>query len=117
MKRVLLSAAIAAALASAGVAIAQEKPQQPKSMAPVAVQSQTAATSLNGSIVSVDNAGRSFVVKDDTTGKNVTVYWDSSTKVTGDIKTGSNVSLQTTEQSGRMMATSIDVKAAAKKPY
>jgi opacity protein-like surface antigen len=116
MKRVLLSAAIAAGLAVSAAAIAQDSPQKPDAMKPVQSQ-QAAPSSIRGTITSVDNTAKSFVVKDDTSGKDVTVYWDSSTKVNGDVKVGNAVTLQTTDQSGRTMATSIDAKAAAKKPY
>ena len=116
MKRLILSAAIAAALA-ATTAIAQEKPTDPAQ--PEARQStsqQAQATTMKGTVASVDQSGKSFVIKDDATGKEVTVYWDSSTKVSGDLKPGSMVSIQTTDQGGKMMATSIDAKGA-KKPY
>ena len=117
MKRIILSAAIAAALA-ATTAIAQEKPQDPS--APEARQSSQApsqsATTMRGSVVSVDQSGKSFVIKDDATGKETTVYWDASTKLSGDLKAGSMVSIQTTDQGGKVMATSIDAKGA-KKPY
>jgi hypothetical protein len=116
MKRLILSAAIATALA-ATTAIAQEKPTDPAQ--PEARQStsqQTQATTMKGTVSSVDQSGKSFVIKDDATGKEVTVYWDSSTKVTGDLKPGSMVSIQTTDQGGKVMATSIDAKGA-KKPY
>ena len=118
MKILILSAAIAAALA-ATTAIAQEKPQDP-SQQPEAVQSssqsQAPASTIRGTVASVDQSGKSFVVKDEASGKEVTVFWDSSTKVNGDLKPGSMVSLQTTDQGGKMMATSIDIKSA-KKPY
>ena len=116
MKRLILSAAIAAALA-ATTAIAQEKPQDP-SQQPEARQSssQAPASTIHGTVASVDQSGKSFVVKDEASGKEVTVFWDSSTKVNGDLKPGSMVSLQTTDQGGKMMATSIDIKSA-KKPY
>jgi hypothetical protein len=116
MKRIILSAAIAAALA-ATTAIAQEKPQDPS--APEARQSTSqsqAATSIRGTVVSVDQSGKSFVVKDEASGKETTVYWDSTTKMSGDLKQGSMVSIQTTDQGGKVMATSIDAKGA-KKPY
>lgn len=115
MKRVILSAAIAAALA-ATTAIAQEKPQDPT--APEARQStsqQAPAATMKGTVSSVDQSGKSFVIKDEA-GKETTVYWDASTKVNGDLKPGSMVSIQTTDQGGKVMATSIDAKGA-KKPY
>jgi Domain of unknown function (DUF5666) len=118
MKRVILSAAIASALAVAASAIPQEKPADPAAQ-PEARQStsqQAPATSIKGTVASVDQSGKSFVVKDEASGKDVTVYWDSATKVNGDLKPGSMVSLQTTDQGGKMMATSIDIKSA-KKPY
>jgi Domain of unknown function (DUF5666) len=118
MKRLILSAAIVAALA-ATTAIAQEKPQDPAQQPEArqsSSQSQAAATSVKGTVSSVDQSGKSFVVKDDATGKEVTVYWDSTTKLSGDLKPGSMVSVTTTDQGGKMMATSIDAKGA-KKPY
>ncbi len=117
MKRVILSAAIASALAVAASAIPQEKPMDPAQQ-PEARQStsQAQATTIKGSVVSVDQSGKSFIVKDEASAKEVTVYWDSATKVNGDLKPGSMVALQTTDQGGKMMATSIDIKSA-KKPY
>ena len=115
MKRVILSAAIASALAVAASAIPQEKPIDPAQ--PEARQSsQAQAATIKGSVVSVDQSGKSFVVRDEASAKEVTVYWDSATKVNGDLKPGSMVALQTTDQGGKMMATSIDIKSA-KKPY
>jgi hypothetical protein len=115
MKRIILSAAIASALAAAATAVPQERPSDPAQ--PEARQStQAQAATIRGSVTSVDQSAKSFVVKDEASGKEVTVYWDSSTKVNGDLKPGSMVSLQTTDQGGKMMATSIDVKSA-KKPY
>ena len=116
MKRIILSAAIAAALA-ATTAIAQEKPTDPAQ--PEARQStsqQAQAMTIKGTVASIDQSGKSFVVKDEASGKEVTVFWDSSTKVSGDLKPGSMVSIQTTDQGGKVMATSIDAKGA-KKPY
>ncbi len=119
MKRLILSAAIASAFAVAASGIAQDKPQDPNQNpnSPSTRQgSQSQATSIRGSVVSVDQSGKSFVIKDDSTGKETTVYWDSSTKMTGDLKAGSMVSIQTTDSGGKTMATSIDAKGA-KKPY
>ena len=116
MKRIILSAAIASAIAAAASAVPQEKPQDP-SMQPEARQSSHATTdTMRGTVSSVDQSGKSFIVKDNATGKEVTVYWDSSTKVVGDLKPGSTVSVQTTDEGGKVMATSIDVQSA-KKPY
>jgi len=112
MKRIILSAAIAASLAAAPMALLAQDGSQSARDNP----SQKAAMTMHGTVTSVDNNAKSFVVKDDVSGKEVTVFWDSSTKVNGDLAVGSTVSLQTTDQGGRTVATSIDAKAS-KKPY
>ncbi len=111
MKRLLLTAAIVSAFAFASAAIAQDKPSDSQSS-----KSMQSATPIRGTITSVDNSGKSFMVKDESTGKETTVYWDSSTKLTGDLKVGSMVTVQSSQSSGRTMATSIEVKNA-QKPY
>jgi len=115
MRKTFLSAAMASALAVGAVGAAQEKPREVQE--PREVQaSQAPSKAMRGSITSVDNTTRSFVMKDEASGKEVTVYWTGSTKLNGDLKVGSMVSLETTEQSGRTVATSIDA-TSAKKPY
>jgi hypothetical protein len=44
------------------------------------------------------------------------VFWDSSTKVSGDLKVGSMVTVQSSQSSGKTMASSVEVKSA-QKPY
>jgi hypothetical protein len=91
--------------------MAQDKPSDSQNS-----KSMQSASSIHGTITSVDNSGKSFMVKDESTGKETTVYWDSSTKLTGDLKVGSMVTVQSSQSSGRTMATSIEVKSA-QKPY
>ena len=113
MKRIILSAAIASALAAAAIAVPQDRPQDPNA----GQRSQSSQpASLHGSVTSVDNASKSFVVKDDATGKETTVYWDGSTKMNGELKVGSMVTVQSSDSSGKTLATTIDIKSA-KKPY
>ena len=117
MKKMILSAAIASAIAAAAVAIPQDKPRDPQE--PQAVQSsqaQAPAKTMRGSITSVDNTAKSFVIKDEASGKEVTVYWTGATKLNGELKVGSVVSIESSEQGGRTVATSIDA-TSAKKPY
>jgi len=114
MKKLILSAAIATALAATAVAAPQDKPSDSQKPAPV--QASQAARSMHGTIQSVDKPAKTFVMKDEATGQEVTVYWNGSTKLTGDLKVGSEVSLQATERSGRQVATSIEA-TSAKKPY
>ena len=120
MKKLILSAAIASAIAAAAVAAPQDKPKDPQD--PQAVQSSSqssqaqAPKTMRGSITSVDNTAKSFVIKDEASGKEVTVYWTGSTKLNGELKVGSMVSIETADQGGRTVATSIDA-SGAKKPY
>jgi Domain of unknown function (DUF5666) len=113
MKRLLLSAALVSAFAFATAAMAQDRPSSDK---PSDSQKSMQSASIHGTITSVDNSGKSFTVKDDSTGKETTVYWDSSTKLSGDLKVGSTVMVQSSQSSGKTMATSIEVKSA-QKPY
>jgi hypothetical protein len=110
MKRILLSIALVSAFALATAAVAQDKPSSDSS------QKSAQSGSLHGTITSVDNTNKSFVVKDDATGKETTVYWDTTTKLSGDLKVGSMVTVQSNQSSGRMTATSVEVQSA-KKPY
>jgi len=118
MKKMILSAAIASAIAVAAFAAPpQEKPRDSGAGDPEKVQSsQAPAKSTRGTITSIDNASKSFVVRDDASGKETTVYWNASTKVNGDLKVGALVALEATEQSGKMVATTIEA-TSAKKPY
>ena len=115
MKRVLLSAALVSAFAFATAAMAQDKPSSDR---PSDTQkSAPAPASIHGTVTSVDNSSKSLVVKDDATGKETTVYWDASTKLSGDLKPGAMVTIQqNTDSSGKAMATAINVQAG-KKPY
>lgn len=113
MRRVLLSAALVSAFALATTAVAQDSSS---SRPNDSQKSSQASTSLRGTITSVDNTAKSFVVKDEATGKETTVFWDSTTKVNGEMKVGSMVSVQSSQASGRTTATSVDVQSA-KKPY
>ena len=69
--------------------------------------------SLRGTISSVDNNAKSMVVKD-ADGKEVTVFWTDSTRLSGELTQGATVNLQTTEQDGKTMATSIQVSSSKK---
>ncbi|HEY3203560.1 MAG TPA: hypothetical protein VGL03_07850 [Thermoanaerobaculia bacterium] len=106
MKRILvLSLVMVFALSAAAVAIPQS-----------ADTSQSAAAkSIRGTISSVDQNAKMLVVKDNS-GKDITVYWNDATRLSGDLKEGATVSLQTTEQGGKTVATSIEV-SGTKKPY
>jgi len=69
---------------------------------------------ISGVISKVDMAGKSMVIKD-ASGNDVTVFWNDATRVSGDLREGSSVKVETKAQDGKTWATSIDVQA--KKPY
>jgi len=114
MKRIFLSLAMVSAFALATAAMAQSSDRPSDSQS--SQKSSASPSSLHGTITSVDQSAKSFTVKDDATGKETTVYWDSSTKLSGDLKVGSMVMVQSSDSSGRKMATSVEVKSA-QKPY
>ena len=76
------------------------------------------AGKIQGTITKVDMDQKTLVVKD-SNGQEKTFYWDSATKVSGDLKEGASVTLSATDQQGKMVASSIQVGGAAapKKPY
>ena len=76
--------------------------------------SQSDTKSVTGVVSKVDMNAKAMVVKD-ATGNEVTVYWNEATKVSGDLREGSTVKIDTREQDGKTWATSIDVQA--KKSY
>lgn len=77
---------------------------------------QTSQTkSIRGTITQVDTNQKMFAVKDES-GKQVTVYWNDGTRVSGgELKEGATVTLQATEQGAKTVATSIQVRT--KKSY
>jgi hypothetical protein len=77
-------------------------------------QSRTDSKTVSGVISRVDMASKSLVVKD-ASGAEVTVFWNDATRVSGDLREGSAVRMETKDQDGKTWATSIDVQA--KKPY
>ncbi|MGE5275831.1 MAG: hypothetical protein ACM3SU_02445 [Acidobacteriota bacterium] len=80
-----------------------------------AVAMATGDKAVSGTISRLDTASKSMVIKD-TTGKEVTVFWDDATRVTGgELREGSQVEVQTKDQDGKNFATSIQIRAT--KPY
>ena len=59
-------------------------------------------------ITKLDNAGKSMVVKT-SDGKEMTVYWNDSTKVEGTLKEGETVHVKTMEKDGKTWATWVHV--------
>jgi Cu/Ag efflux protein CusF len=112
MKKILALLMVVGFAAATALAAAQQMPREKageqKAPAP--------AKSLRGTIAQVDNNAKSLTLKDDS-GKETTVFWNDTTKIDGgELKEGVTVSLETTQQDGKTLATSIKV-TGAKKPY
>jgi hypothetical protein len=75
---------------------------------------QTELKTVSGTISSLDTTGKSLVIKQ-SSGEEVTVYWNDGTTVSGDLREGQQVRVETKEQDGQIWAMSIQVQA--KKPY
>jgi hypothetical protein len=69
--------------------------------------------SIRGTISSVDNNAKSMVVKD-ADGKEVTIFWTDATRLSGELTQGASVQLQTMEQDGKTVATSVQVSSSKK---
>jgi hypothetical protein len=124
MKKVLIPVLAAAVSLSAAALVAQDAAKP--SDKPNDSQSSSSATAgtYQGTITQIDESGHSFVLRDQS-GKNVTVYWDQSTRLmapeasegqtsaapaaTG-IKVGDDVSVKTTPQGEKNVATTIQVR-------
>lgn len=67
------------------------------------------ASSLSGTVASVDEAGKMLTVKNKA-GKETTLAWTDATKVTGgSLKAGERVSIRWIEKDGKSVATSIQI--------
>jgi hypothetical protein len=98
-----LGVALAAVIVLSAVAMANQSTQA------------TADKSISGTISRLDTAAKSMVIKD-TTGKEVTVFWDDATRVNGgELREGSQVEVKAKDQDGKNFATSIQIRAT--KPY
>jgi hypothetical protein len=72
--------------------------------------------SVVGTITRIDNASKAMVVKD-SSGTETTIYWNEGSKVDGgELREGSMVKVETRDQEGKTVATSIQVQMP-KKPY
>jgi hypothetical protein len=76
--------------------------------------SQAAAKAVRGTVSQLDLPNKTMVVKE-SDGQEITVRWDDSTRMGGDLKEGATVSVETARKGGETIATSIMVDA--KKAY
>lgn len=92
MKRVLALAAVFAFVAAIGLANAEHGK----------------GNATEATITKLDSAGKSMVVKT-ADGKEMTIYWNESTKVKGELKEGETIHVRTSEKDGKTWATSVHV--------
>ena len=104
--RKILVFALAAAFLVSGAVIASAQSQSAPSQ-------QGSMKSIRGTISSVDNNAKSMVVKD-ADGKEVTIFWTDATRLSGELTQGASVQLQTMEQDGKTVATSVQVSSSKK---
>lgn len=96
-------------LAATGIALPQDASKSQDN------PSASSSKALRGTISSVDNSAKSFVVKDEK-GTETTVFWNDSTRLSGELAPGAAVVIQSSMQDGKTVATAIQV-SGAKKPY
>jgi YD repeat-containing protein len=71
-------------------------------------------SSLQGTITRVDTAGKMLTIRENS-GSETTVYWDESTRISGELKEGTSVTLTASDKEGKKLATSINVAPPVKK--
>jgi hypothetical protein len=100
MKR-LLTLAIALALCTGAALFADDSMKKDDTMKSDSMKSAKMMTA-KGTITKMDNDGKMMMMS--AKGKEMTMYWDDSTKVTGDMKEGSMATVHYMMKDGKMMA-------------
>jgi Cu/Ag efflux protein CusF len=115
MRKVLVFVMVLAFAATAAIALQEPPPAPDRPQDPQATSQQPApaATSFRGTITRLDNNAKSLTLRDDA-GKEVTIFWNDTTKLNGELKEGASVSVDATDEGGKMTASSISV--SSKKP-
>jgi putative IMPACT (imprinted ancient) family translation regulator len=110
MKRILV---LSTALVFGAAAAALATPQKAQANTGGS-HTQATAKDVRGTVSQLDLAARTMKVKE-ASGNEVTVRWDESTRMGGELKEGATVSVETARKGGETIATSIMVDA--KKSY
>jgi hypothetical protein len=128
MKRFTTTMLAAVFALTAGALAAQDNPRPehpqdrpPDVSQPSSAQSSATAGTFSGTISQVDQSGQSFTLKD-SSGQEVTIYWDQSTRVMSSdasqassspsaLKSGDEVVVKTTSQGGKNVASTVQVRA------
>lgn len=111
MKRTLILA-IALALCTGAALFADDAMKNDDTMKSGAMKSEKTMTA-HGTITRIDNDGKMMTMKD-AHGKEMTMSWDESTKVMGDMKEGAMATVHYQMKDGKMMAHSVTMKGAMK---
>ena len=111
MKRIL-SLAIALALCTGAALFADDAMKKDDAMKSGSMKSEKMMTA-RGTITKMDKDGKMMTMKN-AKGKEMTMYWDDSTKVTGDMAEGAMATVHYQMHDGKMMAHSVMMKGAMK---
>ena len=123
MKRFLTPMLAAALTLSAAALVAQQDSRRPNSARdenPQTYDSAKSAGTFEGTVSQIDPSGSSFVLRD-RSGSEVTVTWDSSTRLMGAeasqaasgmsaLKVGDEVVVKTSTQNGKTVASTVQIR-------
>jgi len=125
MKRFLTPILASALTLSAAALVAQQdnkRPDSPRDQNPQTYDSAKSAGTFEGTVSQIDQSGSSFVLRD-RSGKEVTIHWNSATRVMGastqgttsepamsTLKVGDQVSVKTSTEGGNNIATSVEIR-------
>jgi hypothetical protein len=117
MKRAL-TLSLALLLCTGAVLLADDTMKKDDTMKSGGAMQPAKMMTAKGTITKMDKDGKSMTVKN-AKGKEMTMYWDDSTKVTGDMKEGSMATVHYMMSGGKMMAHQVmmqsDMKSEMKK--
>ena len=111
MKRVLM-VFLAFLLCTGAALFADDAMKKDDAMKSGSMKSEKTMTA-HGTITRMDKDGKMMTMKD-AHGKEMTMYWDDSTKVMGDMKEGEMATVHYAMHEGKMMAHTVNMKGAMK---
>jgi len=125
MKRLLTPILAGVFALSAAALVAQQdnrRPNDPRDNNPQTYDSMKAAGTYEGTVSQIDQSGSSFVLRD-RSGKEVTIHWNSATRVMGSstqgttsepamstLKVGDEVTVKTSTEGSNTVATSVEIR-------
>jgi hypothetical protein len=102
MKRAL-TLSLALLFCTGAVLLADDTMKKDDTMKSGSAMQPAKMMTAKGTITKMDKGGKTMTVKN-AKGKEMTMYWDDSTKVTGDMKEGSMATVHYMMSGGKMMA-------------